>query len=189
MEQSAHNHDKNLTKDCIFTALTLLMEQKDFNDITITEIAKKAGVSRMTYYRTYSSKEDILIQYFDEMTETLAKTIEKEPTLTPYDVYVQFFAFFQKHSSLIENLVKANLIEMILLHFIQFIEYLFQTVLQLDITDMKTTYQIHYHTGELFALTHCWLQNGKRESPEKMAELAVAIVKNETGTSPLYSPV
>ena len=101
----------------------------------------------MTYYRTYSSKEDILIQYFDEMTETLAKTIEKEPTLTPYDVYVQFFAFFQKHSSLIENLVKANLIEMILLHFIQFIEYLFQTVLQLDITDMKTTYQIHYHTG------------------------------------------
>ena len=86
MEQLTNSHDSSLVKDCIFTALMLLMEQKDFDDITITEIAKKAGVSRMTYYRTYSSKEDILIQYFNQMAEKLSDTIKEQPDLTPYDV-------------------------------------------------------------------------------------------------------
>ncbi|HIS07210.1 MAG TPA: TetR/AcrR family transcriptional regulator, partial [Candidatus Choladocola avistercoris] len=52
-----------MTKECLYTALLLLMEKKPYEDITITEIAKKAGVSRMSYYRLYKSKDDILEQY------------------------------------------------------------------------------------------------------------------------------
>ena len=39
-----------MTKECIFTALLILMEKKPYEEITITDIAKKAGVSRMSYY-------------------------------------------------------------------------------------------------------------------------------------------
>ena len=35
-----------MTKECIFTALLILMEKKTYEEITITDIAKKAGVSR-----------------------------------------------------------------------------------------------------------------------------------------------
>ena len=60
-----------MTKECIFTALLILMEKKPYEEITITDIAKKAGVSRMSYYRLYKSKDDILIQYFNEVFEEL----------------------------------------------------------------------------------------------------------------------
>ena len=42
-----------LIKKCIVDALISLMNEKAFDDITITEICTKACVSRMTYYRNY----------------------------------------------------------------------------------------------------------------------------------------
>ena len=92
-------NDENNLKDCIFTALILLMEQKDYHQITITDIAKKAGVSRMTYYRTYSSKEDILIQYFNKVTQELSMEIRGFPDITPYQLILHFFAFFRVNNS------------------------------------------------------------------------------------------
>ncbi len=47
-------------RTCIFEALMLLLDQKKYEDITISELAEKAGVSRMTYYRTYENKEDVM---------------------------------------------------------------------------------------------------------------------------------
>ena len=48
----------------ITDALLLLMKHKNFNDITIGEITKKAGVNRSTYYRHFSTKESIIKFYF-----------------------------------------------------------------------------------------------------------------------------
>jgi len=45
----------------------IIMKRKDFNEISITEITQKAGVSRMAFYRNYKSKEDIIINYIDAL--------------------------------------------------------------------------------------------------------------------------
>ena len=58
-----------LTRECIESALLILMEDKDLEDISITSIIKRAGVSRSAYYRNYSSKEDILANVFDEAAQ------------------------------------------------------------------------------------------------------------------------
>lgn len=47
----------------ILTALYELMKVKPFSEIHIQEITEKAGVSRISYYRNYKSKEDILDSY------------------------------------------------------------------------------------------------------------------------------
>lgn len=49
-----------IAKESIFTALMILMEQKNFNEISITEVAKKAVVSRMAFYRNYNLMEDMI---------------------------------------------------------------------------------------------------------------------------------
>lgn len=56
-----NNHESNaITKECIEQALISLMERKPYSSITIKDITDRAGVSRVSYYRNYSSKEDIL---------------------------------------------------------------------------------------------------------------------------------
>ncbi len=59
MAKMDNNTTNRLVRKCIFTSLMQLMEKKDFQQITVTEITGRAGVSRMAYYRNYTSKEDI----------------------------------------------------------------------------------------------------------------------------------
>ena len=49
-----------IVRDSIETALIQLMEKKPFGEITISEIVGKAGVSRVSYYRNYYYKEEVL---------------------------------------------------------------------------------------------------------------------------------
>ena len=46
-------------------ALLLLLEKKDYEFITVTEICKKAGVNRTTFYLHYESIDDLLIETLD----------------------------------------------------------------------------------------------------------------------------
>ena len=67
-----------LTKECISTALLVLLEEKPYEKITISEITEKAGVSRMAYYRNYKDKDDILITCVrDAETSFLNDIMEK----------------------------------------------------------------------------------------------------------------
>ena len=50
------------SKGLIVQSLLYLMRKKSFHEIKITEICKKAGVSRLSYYRNFESKEDIAVR-------------------------------------------------------------------------------------------------------------------------------
>ena len=49
--------------------LELLDEVEDIKSITISDISKRSGISRRTFYRYYASKEDILTEYIDILIE------------------------------------------------------------------------------------------------------------------------
>ncbi len=70
-----NNHlSKEQTRECIRTALLLLMEQKPFSQITMTNIIQKSGVSRSGVYLNYKSKEDILL---DALHELIAQIVSR----------------------------------------------------------------------------------------------------------------
>lgn len=56
----SNKESNQLTKESIETALLFLMEKKDLQQISISELVRKAGVSRNAFYRNYKSKEEIL---------------------------------------------------------------------------------------------------------------------------------
>lgn len=66
----ANSQAKFLTRECLETALLLLLEKKSLEQITISELVTKAGVSRTAFYRHYKSKEEI----FDRL---LSRTLRR----------------------------------------------------------------------------------------------------------------
>jgi AcrR family transcriptional regulator len=50
-------------------ALLSIMETKSFAEISITEITERAGVSRLTFYRNFKSKEDIVRSLLSRITK------------------------------------------------------------------------------------------------------------------------
>jgi AcrR family transcriptional regulator len=60
------NGQPKRTRSYIFDALLLLMDEKPYNKITVSDITKKAGIARQTFYRHYNKKSDIIEQYLME---------------------------------------------------------------------------------------------------------------------------
>lgn len=56
-----------LVKECIISALLQLIKEKPLSSISISELCSKAGVSRMTFYRNYTSKEEIISKHLEEI--------------------------------------------------------------------------------------------------------------------------
>lgn len=60
-------------KECIVSALLQLTDIKPLSSVTISELCKKAGVSRMTFYRNYASVEDIFTKRLAEIFQQYKK--------------------------------------------------------------------------------------------------------------------
>ena len=54
------------------------MHEKSFSDITISEIIRKARVARVSFYRNYDSKEDVLLTLIDDILEQYRSTIGQQ---------------------------------------------------------------------------------------------------------------
>ena len=52
--------DKKFTKECVVSALKNLLKEKSYDDITLSEIAEKAGVSRNAIYRNFETKDKMI---------------------------------------------------------------------------------------------------------------------------------
>ena len=62
-------------KRALVEALFRLMSQKDFSDITITELIRDAKVARATFYRNFYTKEDIVKYFLDLLQKELLAQI------------------------------------------------------------------------------------------------------------------
>ena len=67
-----------LTKECLETAMIKLLAGKTIDRITVTELAKVAGVSRAAFYSNYNSKEDVLHSWADQFIGTLFEFLLKQ---------------------------------------------------------------------------------------------------------------
>ena len=97
----------------ITEALLLLLKKKDYKDISITEICKKAGVTRMSFYRNFESKEDILLKKVQTVTDSFLKESAisyKRDTVSSY--FMKLFTHMQQQKDLCTALNKAGLIHM-----------------------------------------------------------------------------
>ena len=56
-----NNEQKNTyVKKQILTALLDLLKEKPLSDISVSELTSKAEIGRVSFYRNYQNKEDIL---------------------------------------------------------------------------------------------------------------------------------
>lgn len=58
-------------KDLMKEALVNLLNEKYYLDITVTDVVKKAGVARASFYRTYKCVDDILTEVLNEVKNVL----------------------------------------------------------------------------------------------------------------------
>ncbi|PAE17045.1 hypothetical protein CHH91_07345 [Virgibacillus sp. 7505] len=168
------NEESNrITKECIETALLILMKEKEFKDISITDIVKRSGVSRTAYYRNYSSKEDILNNYL----ETVVKAITNKMDLTTYSeddfgFWHSMFMQVRNHSEMYSILLKAGFEGIILSN----INKIMLEDLPADTISKKQKYDIYFWSGAVYNILTEWITSGMKESNEEMAQICCEVI-------------
>lgn len=64
-----------ITRECLKKAMVRLLNEKEFQKISITELVTVAGVSRTAFYRNYDSKENLLADVNASVRNYLAESI------------------------------------------------------------------------------------------------------------------
>ena len=55
-------------------ALLLLLEKKDYEFVTVTELCQKAGVNRTTFYLHYETMDDLLLETIEMVNKKFNDT-------------------------------------------------------------------------------------------------------------------
>ncbi|HFI0346119.1 TPA: TetR/AcrR family transcriptional regulator [Streptococcus suis] len=90
----SNKETNQLTKESIETALLFLLEKKDMKQISVSELVRKAGVSRNAFYRNYKSKEEILEVYYERTSSNIKKKWQDLQDRVQIDGVKQSFAEF-----------------------------------------------------------------------------------------------
>lgn len=163
------------SKECLFDALMILMEQKDFNKISISDLTCKAGISRTTFYRYYNNTEDIIFDYLIESAfdVCLPVPIEDIEFFDFKKIITQFFNFCLKNQRFLNNIVNANL-SCILFNSMEYLctKGAFKPYLKfIEYTDK---YEISGFIGLWYKMTVDWIKDGMPE-PEKNIDIGYEI--------------
>ena len=153
-----------LVKLRIARALTKLMEKKNFSDITVTEIVQTAGVARASYYRNFTSKEEVIEFKLDKL---MTDWIEHEKTIrntSACELAIRFFQFFYSIRDIVQTLIQAKL-SLLLLNalIIRFGDVFTQ--------DCAEYYRQIFISFGLCGVILTWMDTGMNESPEEMGKI------------------
>ena len=152
------------SKKYIAEALICLMRKKDFSEITNKDITDKAGLSHFTYYRNFSSKDDVIKFYLDDITNEFIKNKNVNYTPNNFKEYIITLFYHLKEKEEIGLLLyKANLIH--------YIKDEFDKIFMNKATNIKEKYNYYFVSGGLYNIYYYWLISGCKESPEELSNM------------------
>ncbi|MGL5435463.1 MAG: TetR/AcrR family transcriptional regulator [Lachnospiraceae bacterium] len=162
---------RQLVIDCITTSLLMLMEQKEYSKITITDITNKAGVSRMAFYRNYETKDDILLYHCDELFEPIDTKIKNNEYKDSREFLGSFIQTIQDNHLFFNSLIKAQIIDVCWEYYIKHMQKNLKEYLESDMASPRDEYVFHFFTGGLMNVMKAWAYNGTQLSSEDMLDL------------------
>lgn len=95
-------------------AMTELLEEKEFSDITVNELCDRAMIRRTTFYKHFADKNEYLVAYLQELRRRFIEGRGDAATLglREYilDLCRQFLAFVAQHHAIVEHGTRGNMI-------------------------------------------------------------------------------
>ncbi|MCI1590924.1 TetR/AcrR family transcriptional regulator [Heyndrickxia oleronia] len=184
--------DKNLDKRVRRTKLQLkqafikLMEEKNYDQITVTDIVNRADYNRATFYRHYNFKEELAEEMITDKTTALLETF-KYPyknnnmihlnSLSSSDIIVfdhimenkDFYKLWRKFQSI------PGFEESFLQSIVKFIKKDITLLTPHDPHLDNNLYTTFYANG-ILGLILDWIKNGLEPHPDYMAKQLVKII-------------
>lgn len=172
------------TKRGLREAFIRLLLQKGYDAISIQDIATEAQAARVTFYRHYKDKEELLVDCMNVIYEELSERVKKlsmEDIQKGYSPLLVFYEHIQEEEKLYTILFSSRgtqvVIERLRHFFAEGIKE--QLMLRFPETQLKVPLEIiAYHGASArIGLAIWWLKNGKPYPAEYMAQASRWLIR------------
>ena len=165
------------SKVALRQAFLSLICKKNIAKITITEIAKKACVARQTFYLHYETKEELLLDVFDDLFgktykkyfETWKINQDDELRLTRL---TEGFMKYKEHAHLISAMAQSGQLEIVEKNTGMIIDWHLHNLMELyhaEIPPKLMNMFVQYFTGAFMAIVIQWISSGMEVTPHTLA--------------------
>ena len=165
------NKSNQVSREYLLKAFVSLMQTENYSDITVTDITTAAGVSRMAYYRNYTSKDQILTMYLDDISAAIVRPLN-DYLPVPKDVAEYIVLLFKRlaaDAKLYEYnlglaLHHAGLGSLFLESIVKNLRVAFPAESQKEITDISMA------AGAFYGVYMQWSQEGQPDNASVFAD-------------------
>lgn len=159
-----------LAKECIVDALLKLIQDKSLSSISVSELCKKAGVSRMTFYRNYQSIEDIFVRHLSEIFDSYKADDAKAARSGIYcdrEHIIHYFDYIYEYRNFLDGLIQCGF------------DVIFLNMLTTYICEkweqQSDKYALTSFAGSLYNMFRLWSESQYSEDRNMLAEALVKI--------------
>lgn len=152
-------------KECITDALLQMMKHTDVEDISVSDLVKRAGVSRNSFYRNFTSKRNVLEQYLSRLMREWGAEFEARGEV---DALAEtLLCHYEKHREVYLLLYRRGLSELI-----------YETVRKAcgvtETEERGERYRRSMFAGLVFGCVDEWMRRGMRENAVEIVRLLEA---------------
>jgi AcrR family transcriptional regulator len=168
------------TKSWIIKGLLRLLQEDSFAVITITEICQEADVVRATFYRNFSSKEDILKLYIKIQIEDYFEKLKRFEAIDLRILAQSYFSYWEGEKETIKILRNNNMTNMLLEEYNIVEKYLNKIAptnkdIQ-ELSEVEKFYFTSFQVAGLWRLVFLWAERNFEESVEEMTEISFKLI-------------
>jgi AcrR family transcriptional regulator len=179
-QNKSENRQVNRTRNWIFEALIILMKETPYEEISISAIADRAGVARQSFYRNFTSRDDIIVKFFEQVFHEFVNDSKHDSVVDAKKMYELYFATLYKRKEALLTINRASLDYLIFKILLSYSEYFKRYALQLNSNEYQILkdYFIEYQFGGILAITMEWIEKGMNEAPDKLGQITYSICKS-----------
>lgn len=155
---------RNSVKVIITDSFIELLKEKKIDEITIYELADHAKVGRVSFYRNFADKDDILRYYIDRETSSwLEKSGLNYLTAESKQSYVIFLlTHLYQYRDVIDLMMRDGKMHLL--------EAEFDKRFHALLSGVSDPWHIAFTVGAFYKLFCYWAQTGYEKTPQEIAE-------------------
>lgn len=158
-------------------ALLQLLEKKDIDYLTVSEITKKAGVNRSTFYLHYDNVYELLEETIENLNKEFVSSFEKIPReintkeeafLLTDEILTSYLNFVKTNKRVLKLISqKPQLFQAQKTYQKMHEKIFYPAISQYESKESERVYKLEFFTKGVAAIVHKWLElNCKTEIPE-----------------------
>lgn len=171
--KESQNPSSQRSQKMITDALLSLMKKYPYPEITVKQIILEAELARKTFYRNFTSKDDVLNSYIDSVILEYTQAL----TTKPEDPLSVIFGFCEKKRRLLKLLDKNDMLHILLLRLNESLPRISRTT---DMSgnpfirmfgDLEPDYLIAFNVGAIWNVIFKWVRRGMKEPLDEVREI------------------